>query len=340
MKIIIDTDMAFDDCVAIFYLLNHPKADVVGITVTGAGEAHNAPGVKNACQLLYIAEKENLPVKITGGDDEPMDGHHVFPANWRHDVDNFYNQPTPFPETHTDPRNAVDYLIDELSSTKEKITLVVLGPLTNIAEAFDKAPQIKQNVEKIVIMGGAVKVPGNLIISGHSDHLKNKYAEWNIYCDPLAAQKVVRSRLPVYLVSLDGTNKIPVTMNFVERFEKTANSPEAQFVLNGMEEKMWAIKAGHYYFWDVLAATAALENDLMEFELLDLDVVVKYIDEKPDYLPEFSPKRKNGLPRRPLDEYESGWTKQVEKGYKVYVPTNVNVKRFENRFLDVLNRLY
>lgn len=340
MKIIIDTDMAFDDCVAILYLLNHPAAQVLGITVVGTGEAHSSPGVENALELLSIAGCEKNGIDVTGGDDDPMDGYHVFPTTWRRDVDNFFyyeKQPT---TAKPDPRHAVDYLIDKLSTSTEKITLVVLGPLTNIAEAFEKNPAIKTNVEKIVIMGGAVNVPGNLIIPGHSDQLKNNYAEWNIYCDPLAAQIVVRSGVPIYLISLDGTNQIPVTPKFVEKMRIHSTTNISRFVLKGMEVKEWAIKAGHYYFWDVLAAAVAVEDDLVLYDVLDLDVVVKYISLKPDYLPDFPAKRKNGQSRKPLDEYESGWTKEVKNGWPVYVPKTVNVLEFEDRFLNVLNGAY
>lgn len=340
MKIIIDTDMAFDDCVAILYLLNHPGAEVLGITVTGAGEAHSEPGVDNALQLLAIAGQDSNGIVVAGGDDEPMDGYHVFPDNWRKDVDNFFYHPKVETAAKADSRHAVDFLIDELSSAEDKITLLVLGPLTNIAQAFEKNPDIKKNVEKIVIMGGAVHVPGNLIIPGHSDHLKNKYAEWNIYCDPLAAQIVVRSGLPIYLVSLDGTNQIPVTSKFVERLRQNSRTRQSQFVLSGMDVKMWAIREGHYYFWDVLAAAAAVEDDLVRFEQTPVDVVVRYIDKKPDYLPAFSPSRKNGTPRRPMDEYESGWTKPVDDGPLVFVSTEVEIEKFENRFMEVLNGRY
>jgi inosine-uridine nucleoside N-ribohydrolase len=340
MKIIIDTDMAFDDCIAILYLLNHPEAKVLGITVAGTGEAHSIPGVENALQLLRIADKENDGIVVTGGDNEPMDGYHVFPTAWRRDVDSFFyhdKQPT---TTAADPRFAVDYLIEKLSDSKEMITLLVLGPLTNIAEAFEKNPAIKANVEKIVIMGGAVNVPGNLIIPGHSDHLKNNYAEWNIYCDPLAAQIVVRSGLPVYLISLDGTNQIPVTPAFVERMRKQSSSKIAQFILAGMDVKKWAIDAGHYYFWDVLAAAAAVQDDLVEYEQKSLDVIVKYIEKKPDYLPDFPATRKNGQHRRPLDEYESGWTKEVKSGWPVFVPKMVDGQAFEDRFIKVVTGNY
>ena len=340
MKIIIDTDMAFDDCVAILYLLNHPDFEVMGITVAGTGEAHSQPGVENALQLLRIAGRDDGTIAVTGGDEDPMDGYHVFPTFWRRDVDNFFNHPKEKIAAHADPRHAVDYLVYELSGTEEKIILVVLGPLTNIAEAFEKDPPIKANVEKIVIMGGAVKVPGNLIIPGHSDHLKNKYAEWNIYCDPLAAQIVFRSGVPVYLISLDGTNQIPVTPDFVEYMRKNSSTKETEFILVGMDVKMWAIQAGHYYFWDVLAAAAAVDDDIMGYDVLNLDVIVKYIEKKPDYLPNFSALRRNGEIRRPLDEYESGWTKEVENGWPVYVPKFVNAKEFEKRFMVVLNGNY
>ena len=183
--IIIDTDMALDDWLAILYLLQRPEVDVLAVTVTGAGEAHCEPGVQNALGLLALAGNPDIPIAC--GRETPLQGDHTFPQWLRDYVDTLLGLELPANPNPAFDGSAVDLLTSAIQESSEKVTVVTLGPLTNIAEAFETDPTLIGNIEMIYIMGGAVDVPGNVgfMVSG------NDAAEANIYVDPSAAAAVL-----------------------------------------------------------------------------------------------------------------------------------------------------
>ena len=108
------------------------------------------------------------------------------------------------------------------------MTLVTVGPLTNVAAVFRREPGVKAKVEKLCIMGGAVRVGGNVIVPGVTDHLKNKTAEWNIYIDPVAAQEVLNSGVPIRLIPLDATCQVVLTKSLAAQFKRQAKNPRSK----------------------------------------------------------------------------------------------------------------
>jgi len=190
------------------------------------------------------------------------------------------------------------------------VVLIALGPLTNVAEALQAAPGIIDNIEMIVIMGGAVDVPGNLQVPGFETD--NTTAEWNIYIDPLAASIVFESGAPITLVSLDVTNHAPVTMAFYERLAGDRTTPPADFAYRVFSNVQAFIEAGGYYFWDPLTAGIAVDGSLCTAEERRLTVVT---EEGP----------------------ESGRTRESADGNPVQVCASIDRERFETLFLDTLN---
>lgn len=191
-----------------------------------------------------------------------------------------------------------------------KVTVITLGPLTNLAEALQSAPELKDMIEMVYIMGGAVDVPGNVGISGAG--IDNSLAEWNIYVDPHAAAIVLQSGVPVTLVPLDATNHAPVTPNFVERLKDDRETPEATFVFDVLTQYDDFIQSGGYYFWDPLAAAILTDNSLAAFETRNLTVIEE-------------------------EGNQSGHTQASESGVPVRVAVDVEAERFEQLFLDTLN---
>ena len=252
---IIDTDMAADDWMAIVYLLSRTDVEVKAITVTGTGEAHCNPGVQNAMNLVAVAGSPEVPVAC--GRETPLDGNHTFPQAWREGVDNMQGLTLAANPNPPDARNAVQLLIDIIGDSPDKVTLVTLGPLTNIAEWVQADPSGIDNLEMMVIMGGAISVPGNLQGSIETD---NTTAEWNIYVDPHAANIVIESGAPVTLVPLDATNDVPVTMAFYRVMQKDHATPAADFVFQALTSSLDFIQSGGYWFWDSLAAVVATEG--------------------------------------------------------------------------------
>ena len=198
-EIIIDTDPGRDDAVALLLALSVPETlSVLGVTCVAGNVALDATW-RNARRICALAGRADIPVMA--GCDRPL---HRAPltAEHVHGDDGLAGLNLPDSETPPDPHPAVDFLIKTLRARPTgTVTLVAIGPLTNIAAAFAHAPDITGRVAEIVVMGGAHLVPGNV----------TPVAEFNIHADPEAADAVLRAGAPVTLVPLDVTHKALVT---------------------------------------------------------------------------------------------------------------------------------
>jgi pyrimidine-specific ribonucleoside hydrolase len=307
--------------------------------VTGAGETHCQAGMRNALNLVLLAGQETQNIPVACGDEEPGDGYHVFPQPWRDMVDALLGLTIPENPAKPAEQHAVELIIELLDQADEPVNIVTLGPLTNIADALEKNPAIQEKIKRFYIMGGAVQVKGNLIIPGFTDYLTNDVAEWNVYIDPPAARKVIRSDVPVTLVPLDGTNNAPANQEFATLFKERAQTPTAKFVDNIFDNIGGMIESGTYYFWDPLTAAVAADEDICEYEVFNLDVAVKYADEAPagDF-PPYSKTLKDGSPRRHFDPYVSGQTVISEDGKATDVCVMPDVETFKEDFIRILNQ--
>ena len=140
--------------------------------------------------------------------------------------------------------------------------------------------------------------------------ITNRYAEWNIYCDPHAASMVFESGIPITLIPLDATNHVPATRRFYNRMKNDHVTPEATFVFDVLTKYKGQLNGG-YYFWDPLAAAILTENSLATFETRQLIIVE--------------------------EGRESGRTQVSEDGASIRVALNADNERFEGLFLDALN---
>jgi pyrimidine-specific ribonucleoside hydrolase len=241
--VILDVDMAHEDMFSALFLLSHPNVDLRAITVSGTGEAHCEPGVRNVLGLVALSGKENIPVAC--GRKTPLTGNHEFPADWRLAADDAYGVsiPTGGAASHF---SASDLIIEITQNTEDPITIVAVGPLTNIADAIQKDAGITVNIKEIYIMGGAVNVDGNVGNSGVG--IQNKYAEWNIYIDPTAANIVLNSGIPIILVPLDATKDVPVTRNFYQALEKKRGSSSANLVYDLLTANLDFVDGGGFRY--------------------------------------------------------------------------------------------
>ncbi|WP_299783088.1 nucleoside hydrolase [uncultured Roseobacter sp.] len=198
-KIIIDTDPGQDDAVAILLALASPKEiDVLGITCV-AGNVPLALTSKNALMICELAGHTDVPV--FAGCDRPL-GRELVTAEHVHGETGLNGPTLPDPYMQLQDQHAVDFIIETLRAAAPKsITLCPLGPLTNIATALQRAPEIAEAVDEIVLMGGAYFEVGNITPT----------AEFNIYVDPQAADIVFKSGISIVVMSLDVTHKALVT---------------------------------------------------------------------------------------------------------------------------------
>lgn len=249
LTLLIDTDVAADDLIALSFLLSAPNVTVAGITVSGTGEAHCAGGVDVVLRLLDRLDAPEIPVAC--GRETPLAGAHAFPDEWRGRVDTgsglVLEPTTRSPSTAT----AVE-LIAALAAEHESLAVLTLGPLTNLADALLADPATR--LGPVFVMGGALHVPGNLVCCGAPEG--NSVAEWNVYVDPHAANVVVESGLMPSFITLDGTNQVPVTPEFGRRAIDTAKAPAARVMADLFEANPFMVD-GSFYLWDPLAAELA-----------------------------------------------------------------------------------
>lgn len=195
-KIIIDTDPGQDDAVAILLALASPdELDVLGI-VAVAGNVGLAQNARNALKVVELSGRTEVPVHA--GCERPM-RRRLVTAEHVHGPTGLDGPELPEPKKKLEDRHGVDFIIDTVRKEPPgTVTLCTLGPLTNVAMALIKAPDIAARIREIVMMGGAYFEVGNITPA----------AEFNIYVDPEAADVVLTSGVPVTMIPLDVTHGV------------------------------------------------------------------------------------------------------------------------------------
>lgn len=211
-KIIIDTDPGQDDAIALLMAMASPELDLLGITVV-AGNVPLDLTVKNALKVCELAGQPDIPVFT--GFEAPLH-RQLVTAEHVHGQTGLDGPPLPDPKISAQKKHAVDFLVETLRAEPAKsITLCPLGPLTNIAMALQEAPDIAENIQEIVLMGGAYFEVGNITPA----------AEFNIYVDPEAASIVFKSGVPLVVMPLDVTHKALITAPRREAFTALGTKP-------------------------------------------------------------------------------------------------------------------
>jgi inosine-uridine nucleoside N-ribohydrolase len=308
-QVIVDTDMAPDDWMAILYMLRRPDVEVKAITVTGTGETHCDPGIQNVHNLAALAGRPAIPVAC--GPEKPIEGKRTFPEPWRRFADDMAGlslSSNPQPESS---QRASQLLAETIRASEEPVSILTLGPLTNLAQAFQEEPALADEIATITIMGGAFDVDGNVGLSGVG--IDNQAAEWNIYIDPQASNLVLASGAPVTFVPLDATNQAPVTLAFYERLAENRETPAAEFVYQQLTKQRDQIANEGYFFWDPLAAVISTNEEVATFAEMPVRVVE---EEGP----------------------ESGATRVSEGSPMARVAVDADRQQFEAIFLETINR--
>ena len=197
-KIIIDTDPGVDDSMAIFFALASPELDVIGLTSI-FGNVRTPLATTNALRLLEIAGRSDIPV--AQGALDPLTGPFEGPVPFVHGEDGQGDTFLPDPGRQPLAIPAAQFIIEQVRAQPGEITLVPIGPLTNIALALRLEPRICEWVDEVVLMGGNALVPGNA----------SPAAEANIRNDPEAADLVFGADWQVTMVGLDVTLRAHMT---------------------------------------------------------------------------------------------------------------------------------
>jgi inosine-uridine nucleoside N-ribohydrolase len=255
--LIVDTDAGIDDLMALAFLLASPGVRLEAITV-GTGLARVEPGAHNVLRLLDLAGRPDIPVFL--GRPTPLAGERAFPESWRDLTDALPGVDLPTTARGPEARPAAKFLAERLSDASRPVDVLALGGLTNIAEALDASENGAAAVRKLVIMGGAVDVPGNLHEAGENE---NVTAEWNFHIDAEAARRVFASGVPIRLIPLDATDRVPLDRSYIAALRGADHAPLARMVVQLLEIVVEFMDAGNYYAWDPLAAVTLVDSTVV-----------------------------------------------------------------------------
>ena len=265
--VIIDTDCGHDDLTAIAFLLARRDVRIEAVTIAN-GLAHVQAGAANVARLLALGGWGDVPVFI--GRESPLRGQAAFPDPWRQKSDALLSGLKVPAGRSPEKQSAADYLAGRLRDHSRPARVLALGPLTNFGEALDREPEMLRRVE-MVIMGGAIRVPGNLG-DGGTFKSSNTTAEWNIFVDPLAAKRVFDSGARIHLIPLDATNHVPIDPGFLRELQRKARTPLGEFVVAIMERDRKLIEQGTYYAWDAVAGVALVDPAAVQTTPMAIDV--------------------------------------------------------------------
>lgn len=306
--LIIDTDAEIDDMMAILYLLENPRVDIKAITTMGNGMSRWEYGAKNISNLLELVGRSHIPVSY--GARKSLSPAGTFPVEWRNDVDKVMGIKLPTNPVQPIRERSSDLMTEIIMKSPNKVTLFCIGPLTNVAIAMEKTPAIKNNIDRIYFMGGAILVPGNII--GRSQGYKNTVAEYNVFLDAKAASDVFNSGVPITLVPLDATEHAPITKQFYDRITDNRTTPAANFVYEVIKLYVQRPRAVRNYFWDSLAAVVMTHPEIAIYRNLNLIINLR---KGPEY----------------------GRIMMTKQGPTIQVVTGVKSPAFYTIFLDTLN---
>jgi inosine-uridine nucleoside N-ribohydrolase len=260
-RIILDTDPGIDDALALFFALASPEVQLEAITTVG-GNVNVNHTTHNALALLELAGRLDIPV--ARGSNQPIVRQPVYADNV-HGDNGLGGVQLPVTQLQPVAAHAIDVIIETIMNSPGEITLVPVGPLTNIALALRREPRIAQSVREVVIMGGALRVPGNITPG----------AEFNIYVDPHAAHMVFHAGWPIRLVTLDATMQAEL-----QREQVTSLAHNGSPVITAMERMLSfyfdvycpqnGISAFHMH--DPLCLAAAFLPELITWEPAFVDV--------------------------------------------------------------------
>ena len=258
-KIIFDTDPGTDDALALMLALNSPELDVVAITVV-PGNVTAAMGLENALRMVSLANRCDIPV--ARGAQHPL-FQKLITAEFWHGKNGLANIELPASKCKVDSRFGPDVIIQLVHASPHEITLVLVGPLTNIALAVEKDPSIVPLVKEVILMGGSIS-GGNV----------NAAAEANIYNDPEAAQIVFQAGWPLTMVGLEVGDKALFTHKYLDQLGQTHGQINdfIYSVLKFLVNLSGTFGAPGSPMYDPSAVAVAVDSTLVKVQEMHVDV--------------------------------------------------------------------
>jgi inosine-uridine nucleoside N-ribohydrolase len=261
-RVIIDTDPGTDDAMAIILALNSPEFRVEALTVV-PGNVEAKQGLENALKIISLAGR--CDVLVAGGAQHPLNQKLITAQFW-HGKNGLADVELPPSKCKADPRFGPDLIIEMVHRYPHEITLIPVGPLTNIALAVSKDPSLAFLVKDIVIMGGSIS-GGNV----------NGAAEANIYNDPEAAQIVFNAGWMVTMVGSDVGERTLITRKYLAELQ-SSHGPESDFIAKIADFYLTRSEKSGYSgaaMYDPLAVGIALDPTLGTLKEMHVDVETK-----------------------------------------------------------------
>jgi inosine-uridine nucleoside N-ribohydrolase len=265
----IDCDVGVDDALALILAFHSPELDVKAVT----GVNGNIPleqVFENIQKVLSLIQPENKPL-IARGAEQPLKGKPIY-AHSVHGQDGLGGAKIDWKggkEWWQFYAGSAGELIPKMARQyPDEMTLVAVGPLTNLALAIEKDPEGMREVKEMVIMGGAVRTGGNI----------TPHAEFNIFSDPLAAGRVLRSKLSITLVPLDVTHQVSLTPQWMEERVKPINNDFSKFAIEatGYDSARHQFRNKNLvHLHDPLAVSVVVDPELVRKERLSIGVETK-----------------------------------------------------------------
>jgi inosine-uridine nucleoside N-ribohydrolase len=311
--IIIDTDLSFDDYVALLYLLQHSVADVRAIVVSN-GVAHVRPGLGNIGRLLTLFPLLNIP--FAGGPDHPLSGQNEFPNSWRILMDYAIRLLLPWRKVAPSPLDAPALLRQTIKATPIPVTLVALAPLTTIALALQSDPSLADRIANIVISGGDFALPG----TPHADPWNDPHEEkdFNYYLDPLAMKIVLESGVRVSFVPLslthDGNAPLLFSKTMVQCMRRSARGRAMRLLVRLVY--LWQVSSPQFVstpVWDGVVAALAIDPSLGSWHDVSIEM----------------------LPHPPL--FAESLIRRKPSSARIQVCVEGNLKAFEESYISVVS---
>jgi purine nucleosidase len=252
--VIIDTDPGVDDAFALLIALHSPELKIHGITVV-AGNVPLPVGLRNALRLVEASHRLDVPV--AAGAERPLK-RRLFTATGVHGDDGMAGAPLPEPSIHPVKETAVELIRRVVNEKPGSVTIIAIGPLTNLAQALQSDPGLARQIKQIVLMGGALH-GGNM----------TPVAEFNIYVDPEAARAVFLSGVPIVMSTWDASQTVVLSQQMASGIHE--GQPGALIAKAAIAQAKGRGREGMTMF-DPLAVAAFLDPSLVTTQKMFVDV--------------------------------------------------------------------
>lgn len=271
-KVYLNHDGGVDDLVSLYLLLRMEDVELVGVGVIEA-DCYLLPAVEASKKIIQkFGSLKDQSLQVASSDSRPV---HPFPKDWRMhafsvDALPILNEVKPI-LVQDSPLKAHEDLVRALRESEEKIDLIFVGPLTDLARALDLDPTIEEKINKLYWMGGTFLERGNIEEPEHDGT-----AEWNAFWDPYAVKRVWDSSIEIELVALESTNMVPLTTDVRDMWASQRQHEGVDFLgqCYAMVPALSHFETNSTYFlWDVLTTASFGKEDLVKREVVYSDVV-------------------------------------------------------------------